>query len=325
MTLQLAVRSYVHALSRPLRTAAGIWQQRTGWLLRLTCAVSGRVGWGEVAPLQPTDRLACERALSRWRNAADATCNRDQLEALLPMLPAAVAFALGAALAELDGLVQAWLPAPRSACLLPAGEAMLPMLDQLLADHPVDEPITLKWKVAATDSDLEWSLLTQLLERLPCSARLRLDANAGWERSEADRWAGVLQDDPRLDWLEQPLAVDDLQGLQALGHRVPVALDESLLEQPALREHWQGWQVRRPLLEGDPRTLLRQLQEGRPRLMLSTVFETGIGFRWLALMAGLQQLGPTPVAPGLAPGWCSGGNLFSSDPSQVWAAAETVR
>ena len=118
--------------------------------------------------------------------------------------------------------------------------------------------------------------------------------------------------------------MDDLQGLQALGHRVPVALDESLLRQPALREQWQGWQVRRPLLEGDPRTLLRQLQQGRPRLMLSTVFETGIGFRWLALMAGLQQLGPTPVAPGLAPGWCSGGHLFSSDPSQVWAAAEAV-
>ena len=324
MRLQLAIRSYAYRLNRPLRTASGAWQQREGWLLRLTCMNSARVGWGEVAPLELTDRLACERALSRWQNAADATCNRDQLEALLPTLPAAVSFALGASLAELDGGVQTWLPAPRSACLLPAGKAMLPMLDQLLEDHPVDEPITLKWKVAATDSDLERSLLAQLLKRLPGSARLRLDANAGWERPEADRWAGVLEGDPRLDWLEQPLAVDDLQGLQALGHRVPVALDESLLRQPALREQWQGWQVRRPLLEGDPRTLLRQLQQGRPRLMLSTVFETGIGFRWLALMAGLQQLGPTPVAPGLAPGWCSGGHLFSSDPSQVWAAAETV-
>ena len=50
-----------------------------------------------------------------------------------------------------------------------------------------------------------------------------------------------------------------------------------MLWQPDLREHWSGWQVRRPLLEGDPRRLLRQLQEGRPQLMLSTVFETGIG------------------------------------------------
>ncbi|WP_114993871.1 o-succinylbenzoate synthase [Synechococcus sp. UW179A] len=322
MALQLAIRSYAYSLSRPLRTASGAWQQREGWLLRLTCGISGRVGWGEVAPLDPAHRPACERALSRWQNSVNTECKRDQLEALLPKLPVEVAFALGAALAELDGLVQAWLPAPSSACLLPAGPAMLSMLDQLLATHPVGDPITVKWKVAAIDADLEWSLLSRLLDRLPPEARLRLDANAGWERSEADRWAGVLEGDPRLDWLEQPLAVDDLQGLRDMAKRVPVALDESLLKQPALREQWQGWQVRRPLLEGDPRPLLRQLQEGRPRLMLSTVFETGIGFRWLALMAGLQQRGPTPVAPGLAPGWCHQGPLFSCDPAQVWAAAE---
>lgn len=322
MTLQLALRSYAYSLSRPLRTASGAWQQREGWLLRLTCAISGRVGWGEVAPLDPGDRPACEQALSRWQNTVDVECKRDQLEALLPQLPAEVAFALGAALAELDGVVQSWLPAPSSACLLPAGPAMLSMLDQLLATHPIGEPITVKWKVAAMDADLEWTLLSMLLDRLPPEARLRLDANAGWDRSEADRWAGVLEGDPRLDWLEQPLAVDDLQGLMDLTKRVPVALDESLLKQPALREHWQGWQVRRPLLEGDPRRLLRQLQEGRPRLVFSTVFETGIGFRWLALMAGLQQRGPTPAAPGLAPGWCPEGRLFSSDPAQVWAAAE---
>ena len=321
MTLRLAIRSYSYSLLRPLRTASGAWQQREGWLLRLTCAISGRVGWGEVAPLDPEHRPVCARALTRWQNSGDVECERDQLESLLPTLPAEVGFALGASLAELDGVVQAWLPAPSSACLLPAGSSMLPMLDQLLATHSVDEPLTVKWKVAATDWDHEWSLFSRLLDRLPPEAHLRLDANAGWDRTEADRWAGVLEGDPRLDWLEQPLAVDDLQGLQDLAKRVPVALDESLLKHPALREQWQGWQVRRPLLEGDPRLLLRQLQEGRPRLMLSTVFETGIGFRWLALMAGLQQRGPTPVAPGLAPGWCPEGRLFSSDPEQVWAAA----
>ena len=325
MSLQLAVRPYAYSLSRPLQTAAGLWQRREGWLLRLSCEVSGHVGWGEVAPMDPAHRLACERALSRWTQSADVQCSRNQLEERLPTLPAEVRFAFGAALAELDGVVQVWLPAPRSACLLPAGAAMLPMLEQLLATHPVGEPITVKWKVAAADSDLEWSLLPKLLERLPSTARLRLDANAGWDRSEAERWAGAVQDDPRLEWLEQPLAVDDLQGLQALEQRVPVALDESLLRQPQLREHWQGWQVRRPLLEGDPSHLLRQLQEGRPQLMLSTVFETGIGFRWLALMAGLQQQGPTPAAPGLAPGWTPQSLLFSSDPAQVWAAAELSR
>ena len=92
-------------------------------------------------------------------------------------------------------------------------------------------------------------------------------------------------------------------------------------QDPSLRNRWGGWQVRRPLLEGDPRPLLRQLQECVPYRMLSTAFETGIGRRWLHHLAALQLQGPTPVAPGLAPGWCPSGPLFSDDPAAVWEAA----
>ena len=60
---------------------------------------------------------------------------------------------------------------------------------------------------------------------------------------------------------------------------------------------------------------------GLPQRMLSTAFETGIGRRWLEHLAGLQAQGPTPTAPGLAPGWTPSGPLFSTDPEQVWAAA----
>jgi len=55
--------------------------------------------------------------------------------------------------------------------------------------------------------------------------------------------------------------------------------------------------------------------------MLSTAFETGIGRRWLHHLAALQHLGPTPAAPGLAPGWCPAGALFDPDPQNVWQAA----
>ena len=123
-------------------------------------------------------------------------------------------------------------------------------------------------------------------------------------------------------WLEPghgpPL--DGTAGLDELAGLGPVALDESLDQDPSLRDHWCGWQVRRPLLEGDPRPLLRQLQECVPYRMLSTAFETGIGRRWLHHLAALQQQGPTPVAPGLAPGWCPSGPLFSDDPNAVWEA-----
>ena len=55
--------------------------------------------------------------------------------------------------------------------------------------------------------------------------------------------------------------------------------------------------------------------------MLSTALETGIGRRFLHHLAGLQALGPTPTAPGLAPGWRPRGELFARDPETVWEAA----
>ena len=94
----------------------------------------------------------------------------------------------------------------------------------------------------------------------------------------------------------------------------------SVTHDPRLRETWVGWQVRRPALDGDPRPLLRDLQEGVPQRMVSTAFETGIGRRWLHHLAALQIQGPTPAAPGLAPGWCPAGPLFSDDPQVVWEA-----
>ena len=185
--------------------------------------------------------------------------------------------------------------------------------------------LTVKWKVAAGPDPEERAVLEQLLVRLPHGSRLRLDANGGWDRGTAQAWAERLASEPRLEWLEQPLAPGDLEGLEALAAVVPVALDESLQLDPLLGSRWCGWQVRRPALEGDPRPLLRQLLAGTPRLMLSTAFETGIGRRFLAHLAALQQDGPTPTAPGLAPGWRPAGALFEPDPELVWAAAAEAR
>lgn len=181
---------------------------------------------------------------------------------------------------------------------------------------------TVKWKVANGDDGLERRVLETLLERLPHNGRLRLDANGGWDRATAWRWAERLAGEPRLDWLEQPLPPDDQAGLEELATLVPVALDESLRLDPQLvADSWRGWQVRRPLAEGDPRPLLAALQAGTPRLMLSTAFETGIGRRFLHHLAGLQARGPTPTAPGLAPGWRPRGDLFTQEPKTAWEAA----
>ena len=282
-----------------------------------------------------------------WADALAALApqaSRADLEACLPQLPAPLAFALGAALAELEGLVGAepdpWRSAPPSAWLLPAGEGALAVLRSLLASHALSAEagptgpaapirpahlnaaaLTVKWKLAAHPDPLERQLLEELLALLPPTARLRLDANGGWDRSTASAWADRLAGEPRLEWLEQPLPPGDQEGLDALAQRLPVALDESLRVDPSLRQRWAGWQVRRPALEGDPRPLLAELRAGRPRLMVSTALETGIGRRWVDHLAALQTAGPTPTAAGLAPGWTPEGPLFAADPLLVWEAA----
>ena len=329
MGLRLQIRPYSFVLTRSLRNAAGEWQQRRGWLLRLE-SPSGRCGWGEVSPLDSVEQQRCARAMTELAGTSSQSLTEADLERHVMVSPGAVAFGLGAALAEVQELLggaagESWLPAPSSAQLLPAGSGMPAELERLLAESPAqDHPLTVKWKVAATADAEEWRLLEWLRDSLPRRSKLRLDANGGWCRQTAQRWVETLQGDPRLEWLEQPLMADDLEGHRSLLARVPVALDEGLRKHPAWREHWPGWQVRRPSLEGDPRPLLRQLQQGVPRLMLSTAFETGIGARWLAHLAALQLQGPTPTAPGLAPGWSPQGPLFSSDPEQVWAASEAM-
>ncbi len=316
--LALQIRPFGFRLPRPLQTAAGAVAAKRGWLLRLQSR-DGAVGWGEAAPLDPGETGAVAAALEGLGPAVE----RIDLERSLPALPPSLTFALGGALAEIDGEVGAaaggWLAAPPSAWLLPAGEAMLAGLERGLAG--ASGPATFKWKVAVAADGLERRLLERLLERLPAHGRLRLDANGGWDRATAAAWAERLGQEPRLEWLEQPLAAGDQEGLEALALGIPVALDESLRQWPELRRRWAGWQVRRPSQDGDPRPLLTQLGRGVPRLMVSTGFETGIGARWTAHLAALQWRGPTPVAPGLAPDWSPAGPLFDADPERVWAAA----
>jgi len=322
--LRLQWRPFALALPQPLHTARGRLGCKRGWLLRLETPHGG-LGWGEAAPLDG-DLAPIEAAIGRL----GASSSQAELEAVLARaaLPSALAFALGAALAECAGLPRGrWRSAPASALLLPAGPAAIPALQTALTGpEPCPSGVgpCFKWKVAVHPDGEERQLLERLLERLPAAARLRLDANGGWQRATAAAWAQRLAGERRLDWLEQPLAPADAAGLAELAARFPavaIALDESLQAQPPLRHRWSGWQVRRPSQEGDPRPLLAELERGRPRLMLSTGFETGIGARWLHHLAALQAEGPTPAAPGLAPGWSPPGELAALEPERVWRAA----
>ena len=50
-------------------------------------------------------------------------------------------------------------------------------------------PLTLKWKIARDEGKDEEMLLLKILKCLPPNAKLRLDANAGLNWKQAQKWA----------------------------------------------------------------------------------------------------------------------------------------
>ena len=315
--MQLEWRPYRFALQPPMVTACGPWSERCGWLLRLQDPQSSRMSWGEAAPMDHEHAL-CAASIS----ALPTELSTGELNDRLVALPGPVAFAIGLALAELEGLLgDGWLPAPASAVLLPAGGDAIPALQQALSRQSNPSAFVANWKVGVLDCDRELQVLEQLLEQLPAGAQLRLDANGGWDRVTAGRWAMRLEQEAKLQWLEQPLPPRDHAGLLALARRLPVALDESLRDAAGVPSGWPGWLAHKPAVEGDPRPLLHHLQIGAPRRMVTTALETGIGGRAVAHLAALACRVPPPCAAGMAPGWGASGDLASQDPLLVWEAA----
>ena len=134
--MQLRWRPYRWALQPPLITACGPWSERLGWLLRLEDPGSGSVGWGDAAPLQ-AENADCADALA----ALPSECSTEHLEQALRALPGPVAFAIGLALAELEGLHGGqWLPVlerqwPSTALLSVIGLPAAAQLIRLLREH----------------------------------------------------------------------------------------------------------------------------------------------------------------------------------------------
>jgi O-succinylbenzoate synthase len=200
---------------------------------------------------------------------------------------------LSAAWAEITP-PEANAPAPRAvpdylpvAALLPAGRAAL----TAIAPKADAGFRIFKWKVAVADPADELAMLDDLCAALPAGAKVRLDANGGWDRRGAERWLDRAADYP-IDFIEQPIAPfargaeDILLGL-ANDYPTPVALDESLGGAADLI-HWldAGWKgvfVIKPALLGDAAAALGRLAAAKSAVVFSSALETAVGAR-----SGLQ-------------------------------------
>jgi len=273
MAYSFQFRRYRLPLRAPLRTAHGAWTEREGILLRLQDA-TGRAGYGEIAPLPwfGTETLPAAEEICRRLGASAA----DEVLDAVPARFGCVRFAVAEARRQTAKLATpARLPV---ATLLPAGrEALAALPGKLEAGY-----LSFKWKVAVGAVDDELGIFDDLLAALPAYARLRLDANGGWDRRQAAKWLARCAERP-VEFVEQPVQPGDEAALLGLAEDYPVtlALDESVTGL-ASAQHWQGlgWRgvfVIKPALAGPLDELASWAATTKADLVVSSAIETALG------------------------------------------------
>ena len=318
MNLTFKKKAFFFKLSSKVEYSNTTYKYKSGWIIKLRNIEKG-VGFGEVNPLRKKDLNKCQIEL----NQIPKYINSENLSEIIKSLQPCIKSAINSALAEIERKINFkenyhFDEIDQTAILLNPYNA-LEELKILKGNKFLNgKSLTIKWKVGIQDNASEEKILIEILNNLRSNIKLRIDANGSWEREIANRWVDILKDIENLDWLEQPLSKDDIEGLRELNKRMPIALDESLLKYPYLINEWDGWQIRRPSQEKNPMNLLKELKDKKGFRSLSTSFETGIGRRWLFHLSSLQLLGLTPKVPGLALKKNPNSFLFLNEPQKIW-------
>ena len=162
----------------------------------------------------------------------------------------------------------------------------------------------LKVKVACADPDTEIEHLARLSRALPTDARLRLDANGGWDLDTAGRVIAALSGLP-IESLEEPLDRPDSAGLARLQDSTPfpLALDESLVRW-AERDDSGPFPVRRAVIKpavmgGVAATLglAGRLRRLGIEVVLTGIIDSAAGLWATAQVSAAAQ---SPIPQGLA-------------------------
>ena len=318
MNLQFKKKSYCFNLSAKVENSKTTYLTKSGWIIKLTNN-DKKIGFGEVSPLLKKDLKKCEEQLNLIPEYLGVLNLSEQINIFHPCIQSAI----NSALAEINGKIifkekYFFDEIDKSVILLNPNNIISGLNKIKKSQSNTGKLVTIKWKVALKNNNEEEAILEEILSQIDNNIKLRIDANGSWGREIANRWADILKDNKNIDWLEQPLSVEDIEGLKELNKKIPIALDESLLKFPSLIDDWEGWQIRRPSQEKDPVKLLSELENKKALISISTSFETGIGRRWLYHLSSLQLQGPTPKVPGLAMNKFPISFLFLDKAQNIW-------
>lgn len=319
------VLPYILPLVETYLTATASRRTREGLLLRLV-AEDGTEGWGEAAPL-PGRTETLEEARSALSALAEALRDAEIPGPTLPgalALPAtrpASAFAASLAAADLWSrhagrplaahFAERVAPGRRAAVRVPVN-ALLPMCAPEETGRRAAELVgggyrCLKLKVG-TDAGQDGERLAAVRQAAGWQVALRLDANGAWDRRSAPE---RLRQAARIgvEYVEQPLAADDVEGLARLRESspVPIAADESAGSPTAIRalldRRAADVLVLKPMVLGRweaTTTAIRQAEEAGVSAVVTSALDGAVGRRGALLLAAARGAGR--AACGLATG-----------------------
>ncbi len=320
-TYRFEFRAYRRPFKRPLSTHHGVWDVREGIILCLRDE-TGRVGWGEIAPIPWFGSETIEQAL-HFCQQLPPIITTETIFSIPSELPACQfgfesawewreegmgcggvgenipdvkidartwggtdternfhSFAVNSRsrVSNLKSKIQNLKSKITYSYLLPAGEAVL----QSWQTPWTQGSRTFKWKIGVAGIDEELRIFHQLMQALPTSAQLRLDANGGLTQQQVHQWLNVADEVGRVEFLEQPLPPEQFDVMLEMSNQylTPIALDESVATLDQLEDCYQrGWQgifVIKAAIAGSPRRLRQFCQTHKIDAVFSSVFESAI-------------------------------------------------
>lgn len=286
---------YQRRFQQPLITSHGEWKVREGIILNLTDK-TGKVGLGEIAPIPWFGSETLAEALSFCQKLPSEITATDifSIPAKLPACQFGFESAWwGIGSGELGMGNWEWnselpLTSLTFSYLLPTGETALQSWQRAW-----DEGYsTFKWKIGVGRFEEEIKIFNQLMEILPKSVKLRLDANGGLTTQEADSWLKICDRAGIIEFIEQPLPPEKFQSMLTMStkHDTAIALDESVATIDQLEDCYQkGWRgifVIKAAIAGSPKRLFQFCQDYNIDTVFSSVFETSIARQMALQLAG---------------------------------------
>ncbi len=308
---------YELPLTAPFQSGRAWLHSRHGVIVRIGDE-GGYHGYGEAAPFPGLHAESVQIVLQQLHGIRPELLgqrfpqNVERLEggfegwlapyALCPSLRFAVETAVLNLLANRQGCSLAGLLAP-SYCkqlpingLLVAGNTLKSQARELNASGY--RAVKLKVGRQGVSDDIETVRAVRRLLNPDCS--LRLDPNRRWDFETALTFGQAVADCD-IEYIEEPLAAPERMPdfFDATG--IPLALDESLIEQPAsdttVFPGVQALVLKPSVLGGLEPTMffLRLAKQAKIKTVISSVFDSGIGLAALANAAAALCPKPTPA------------------------------